>query len=447
MKESKTCSILLGIILLFYLSSITITRASEHQTNSNYLVTLQSPTPIQGGKFGSEIALSGNRLLVGETWAHVDEKNGAGKAYLYDTDWNLISTLTPTTPKQKGEFSSSLDIKDDILVVSSHRANIGDLPSAGEVQVYDSSGSPLYTLQSTQPTRDCKFGRRVAIGNGIILIGHCWATTPCSGTVAVYDLEQNYLTTLTGESMSSIAGEELAANEEYILIGGITQSGSVSIFDYDWNHLTTLQPPEPKQLTGYGGCISISGDHFVVGEPGATVDESEGAGRAYVYDTNWNLVTTLESPSPEADAEFGIDVCIIDDLVMVGEAKGDVTNGDEGKVYVFDLSGNLLDTIVSPEPETGSQFGFNVFTDGDLIVVSEVGATVEGVSKAGKIHIFRLGELAIEEPKPEEESNEAESESETESEKSGGIPGFPVDSVVVGLVFAVLMLWLIQRTR
>ena len=406
----------------------------------HHVFTLESPTPIQDGRFGSDIALSGNRLLVGETGAKIDNKSEAGRAYLFDTAWKLIANLTPTTPKTGAGFSRSLDIKGDILVVSSYRADIGNMVSAGEVQVYDSSGSPLYVLHSVQPIPLCKFGRELAIGNGIILVGHCPATSGCRGTVAVYDLEQNYLTTLTGEPLlKSVAGEELAANDEFIFVGGTTSIGSFFVFDYNWNLVKTLQSPEPDTNTNYGGSVAINGNYFVVGESGATVDEYESAGRAYVYDTDWNLVSTLQSPTPEADAEFGIDVSIAGDLVVVGEGKGDVTNGDEGKVYVFNLNGNLLDVIVSPEPEMGAQFGYNVLTDGELLIVSEVDATVDEISRAGKVHVFRLGEYTVEETTPV-----AEEEPETE-DTGGWIPGFPLITLALGLLCTTI--FLTQRKR
>ena len=62
---------------------------------------------------------------------------------------------------------------------------------------------------------------------------------------------------------------------------------------------------------------------------------------------------------------------------------------------------------------------------------------------------YSLGEPTTEQPDPEEETTETESESEpeTESETSGGIPGFPLESIVLSIVLTVIGLWLIQRKR
>ncbi len=99
----------------------------------------------------------------------------------------------------------------------------------------------------------------------------------------------------------------------------------------------------------------------------------------------------LESPTPEDNGEFGIHVAIGGGLVVVGERRGDVVTMNEGKAYVFDLEGNLVDTLVSPDPEVGAQFGWRVATDGEIIVVADVLHSADGVSQAGTVHVFGKG--------------------------------------------------------
>jgi hypothetical protein len=97
----------------------------------------------------------------------------------------------------------------------------------------------------------------------------------------------------------------------------------------------------------------------------------------------------------------------------------------------------------APDPAVGAQFGYEVATDGEIVLVAEVEATVDGVSRAGKVHIFGLGEPVaepvVEEPVVEEEAEEPKSGS--------GIPGFPYESVLLGVVSVILVLWFIQRRR
>jgi hypothetical protein len=217
------------------------------------------------------------------------------------------------------------------------------------------------------------------------------------------------------------------------------------VFDHDFNLVQTLQSPDLQNYSLYGDVVDISQDCVLVSEKWATVDGHEKAGRVHVYDTQWELLFTLQSPTPEDNGEFGEDVDIDGVLIVVGERKGDVEVMNEGKAHVFDLEGNLLATLVSPEPEIGAQFGYKVLTDGEIVIVDELEATVEGVGKAGKVHIFRPGEPPTQQPEPGEEPTEPESEPESETRK--GIPGFPLESTVISIILAILVLWLIHRNR
>ena len=134
-------------------------------------------------------------------------------------------------------------------------------------------------------------------------------------------------------------------------------------------------------------------------------------------------------------------------MVVVGESGRNGETINDGRAYIFDSDGNLLAILQSPEPYLGAMFGYSVDVSEDTVAVGERYATVEGESKAGLVHVFGLGEPAAEQPAPEEETTETETEPETESEKGGGIPGFPLESIVISIVLAVSILWLLQRQR
>ena len=80
-------------------------------------------------------------------------------------------------------------------------------------------------------------------------------------------------------------------------------------------------------------------------------------------------------------------------------------------------------------------------------MVSDVEATVEGVSKAGKVHVFAPGSGAEPEAEPELEPVETRIEPDEEPSFWERIPGFPLESIVMGLTVGVLVLLLIQRRK
>jgi hypothetical protein len=316
-------------------------------------------------------------------------------------------------------------------------------------------------------------------------------------------------------------GTSLALSDEYIIVGEpgyITRPieiGSVHVFDYDWNHVATLNAPEQGEYSGFGNQVATDGDIIVVGEFMATVDGHEKAGRAHIFDTGWNHLAVLQAPAPDDNGEFGIDLAVGGGLVVVGEGKGDVSDMNEGKTYLFDLEGNLISTLTSPDPTIGARFGYRVATDGEFVVVAEVEATADELIKAGRVHIFQAGaavfisgNLTIDpssveadgtvtvsvevkntgsesgshtvalklDGEVEEEKTvtlspeEAETVSfevttsklgthsveidgltgsyavtEKEEEPSGGIPGFPYEAIILGVVAGVVILWMMQR--
>jgi hypothetical protein len=441
------------LILLCILAAISVApvRAEEEY---HVIATLEPSNPQGFGGFGGDIALSGDLLLIGEWWGEVEDFGTAGLAYLYDSDGNLLSTLQAPEPELNAEFGRTVDLLGDMMVVGSPLYDAEGLRRAGEVYVFDSDGSLQFTLQSPDPQMSGNFGIEVALGKDVILVGETGGTTQGilnAGAVHVYDTEGVYLTTFTSPSMKPVGlfGYMLVANEEFILVGepgGHDDPpfviGSVHVFDYDWNLVTTIQAPEQVVRTMFGRSIAIRGETVVIGEIWADVEGVERAGKAYIFDTGWNHLATLVSTAPRVGGEFGRGLVIGGDLMVVGERRGDVISIKEGKAYVFDLEWNLLSTLASPDPTVGAQFGYDVATDGEIVVVADVEANVEGVSKAGKVHVFGPGPGA--EAEPEAVTTETKPAAE-EKKPSGGIPGFPYESIIIGLVFGAFVLWLLQR--
>jgi hypothetical protein len=342
----------------------------------------------------------------------------------------------------------------DIIVVG-FICNVNDNVEAGKAYIFDSEGVLLSTIQSPEPEPVARFGWELCLYKDILIVAEPSKNVQGAsdaGVVHVFNSEGDFLRTLFSPSslVSGYFGQSIDVNDEFIFIGEFGpqcsrpfENGSVHVYNREYDLVMTLQSPDHQEHTYFGSSVAIIENRFVVGEYWATVDGHERAGRAHIYDTDWNLVATLQSPTPEDNGEFGVDVAIGGGLVVVGESKGDVISMNEGKAYVFDLEGNFIDMLVSPEPEIGAQFGDKVDTDGEIIVVADFEHSVDGVSKAGKVHIFGLGEPVaepvVEEPVVEEEADETKSRI--------GIPGFPYESILLGVVSVILVVWSIQRRR
>ena len=446
---------LVGLITLCIIASLLVSpvRADEEY---HVIATLQSPVPSDVGWFGSDLVLYEDTLLVIGWNADPGDLKNVGGAYIYDSNWNLVATLQAPSLMATEKFISA-DMWGDTIAIGSE-TNVEDIQLAGSVYIFDSEGVLLTTIQSPEPELEGHFGWELCLCRDILLVPEIWIIdkgVTNAGVVHVFNSEGDFLRTIRSPSPTLLGtfGISIDANDEFILVGELglsdkpSNDSNVHVYDIDYNLVTTLYSPDNQDRSFFGNSVTISGDHVVIGERWASVEDYEMAGRAHIYDTGWNLVATLQSPTPEDNAEFGFSVAIGGGLVVVGELKWDVETMNEGKAYVFDLEGNLIDTLVSPEPEVDAMFGWQVVTDGDIILVADVQHSADGFSQAGKVHVFEWGEPAAEQPAPEEETTETETESESESEKGGGIPGFPFESIVISMVLAVLLLWLIQRKR
>ena len=130
--------------------------------------------------------------------------------------------------------------------------------------------------------------------------------------------------------------------------------------------------PVRLETAKVGTSIAIDGNTAVVG---ARDFDNRGAAFVYVQDEEtgaWSLQATLQSEETELDDQFGIDVAISGDTIVVGTGNG-------GSAYVFQRLGNAWS-----EPTEISQnvdgFGSAVDIDIDTLVIGA------GASNAGYIY-------------------------------------------------------------
>jgi hypothetical protein len=116
---------------------------------------------------------------------------------------------------------------------------------------------------------------------------------------------------------------------------------------------------------------------------------------------------------------------------------------EEGRAYVFNVDGTLIQSLTAPEPSYQAYFGLDVDIQDDTIVVGECWAEVDGHPNSGRIHVYQLGAPVKAQDPGEEETPQVSDE--PDSEPSGWIPGFPVLSIGVALLLCTLVLYFKQK--
>lgn len=130
---------------------------------------LTNPTPAAGDSFGNSVAISGTRVVIGASQDDAGA-NSAGTAYVYDlalsTPTVPVLTLTNPAPALDDRFGTAVAISGTRVVVGtpSHRT---DTSTWGIAYVFDlvstMPGTPIATLINPSPMSADNFGSSLAV--------------------------------------------------------------------------------------------------------------------------------------------------------------------------------------------------------------------------------------------------------------------------------------------
>jgi len=210
--------------------------------------------------------------------------------------------------------------------------------------------------------------------------------------------------------------------------------------------------PNPQAGAEFGATMAFVGDvngdgvpDLLVGAPKQDVGGNTDQGQVYLLSgATGALILTLDNPSPQAGAKFGVIVASAGDIdgdgendLLIGAPEqdvgpcqiGDTSGCSVGQAFVFSsVTGDLLLTLNHPTPNNSSFFGSAVASIGDIsgdlvpdLIVGSPGNGL-GVFRPSQVFVFSGADgsllLTINDPHP----------SEVESEV-----GFTFGSVVVSI--------------
>lgn len=262
------------------------------------LQKLTSPAPFGGDVFGTSVAMEDGRLVVGAPGVDVSGRLSQGAAYVFrytPAGWVLEATLTANDGLANDTFGEDVAIHGDRIVVGSDGAAVGGVLNAGAAYVYRRTGNTWVQEQklvASDGTASDLFGDAVAIGDKVIAVGAYAAEGPAGASQgAAYLFRYNSLIGVWEQREKILAidaassdqfGSRVAIDGQYLLIGssfddvaGISGTNHGSAHLYRWTTdsgqtnkpVLIYTPPGAASGDGLGESLAISSQFIALGVP------------------------------------------------------------------------------------------------------------------------------------------------------------------------------------
>jgi drug/metabolite transporter superfamily protein YnfA len=391
------------------------------------VLTLTNPSPGDYNAFGAAVAISGTRLLIGDSTHDVSGMD-TGAAYAYDlnsaTPAIPMAVLVNPTPTVQGYFGHAVAMSGARAVVGTYRLDAG-AQDAGGAYVYDlSSATPaltVATLVNPGPAAFDYFGLAVAISGTRVVIAapNDDTGTNNAGSAYVYDLASPTpavpVMTLTNPSPASVDqfGVAVAISGARVVVAGWWDDvgkvnvGRAYVYDLAGSSpkvpVATLTNPTPAQFDYFGHAAAISGTRVVIGAPFDDTSATN-AGSAYTFDLAGadpaEPVATLDTTGLAGFHNFGDAVAISGRYVVVGAAHApfndpffDKGASSGGNTYVYDLASAAptvpMLTLTNPSPAAYDFFGWSLAVAGTTLVIGARNDST-GAQYAGSVYVYDL---------------------------------------------------------
>ena len=150
---------------------------------------------------------------------------------------------------------------------------------------------------------------------------------------------------------------------------------------------------DPSDL--FGSSAALDGDVAAIGSPFDDNVYGGDAGAVYVYrfdGVNWVLDATLHAADGAAADQFGVDVAVSGDVIIVGARLDDDAGSGSGSAYIFRYDGsswNQEDKLTASDAAANDLFGGSVAAAENVVIVGAIGQD-NGGEETGAAYVYRI---------------------------------------------------------
>lgn len=312
--------------------------------------------PGGNADFALAVAISGDTAAVSQ--ANSETPNALQRVVVYrrgTSGWTQEAIID----RRVGNFGSALAISGDRMVIGANYASFREIAYAGLAFVYRRTNG-VWTFESqlegdfTYPDWSRPgFGSTVAIEGNLIVVGA--SQTAGKGAAFVYKLLSGRwtrvakLTSPTGQRFGtsvSVSSGRVAVGDPMVTNSNRSESGNATIFTEasGWRALQILKMPTPTTYEQYGQSVCIGGTRLVVGGRWGT--------GVYEWQNGRFALSTTLQPGPglwefhRQENLFGRSVALSGNIIVVSDpgqwsspVPTDPWNSYAGAIYVYTKTG------------------------------------------------------------------------------------------------------------
>jgi len=351
-------------------------------------------------QFGVAVAASSGGYAVGAPRAEV-KGTPSGSVFVYSPGHALLRTLVPPKPQAGMSFGFAVAVSEKVIAVGAPDYRPAGGAATGAVFLFWREDGSFYKMLTDQtPSSRDKFGATLALHDdtGLLAVG-----APAHqrdgvavGEVQVFDLRSGgHIATIDDPtpSKNDLFGLAIAFNDTLMAVGAPAdhskpaQAGQVHIYSIaDWNLLHTLDDPTPTRFDLFGDSVDLADTYLAIGAPRHGDKVASKGGEVHLFAVeDFQLLWTQTPSESHNNAWFGRPVQIVDNELVVG-AFGQVP----GRVHVLGLrDGSLVRQIKDSEPTEDDQFGIAMARMGRTLIIGSPGDDGRG-RDSGEVVVFRV---------------------------------------------------------
>lgn len=329
-------------------------------------VGAQDPVPLVSDNvqpfdfFGQQVSTADDLVVVSSPFADLGDIYNVGRLHVFEPvngAWEQTASLLPPEPGLNDLLGQALATDGQRIAAGSRSADGGTIES-GAVDIFVRAGGTWVHEQRVRPLEPQPFGRwglAVDIDGDVLAVGAPQHNVPTENEGEVWMYERG-------------------------------ASG--------WRLTDVLTAPDPDQLAYFGQALDLHGDTLIVGTP----SESQGGfaqGGAHVFesrDTGWTHTADLHAPDAGDFDQHGMAVATNGDRVAIGSPFTDVWGNASGEVRVFVKAHGAwrrLDRLFAPNPLPDDHFGRALAMQGDLLAVASMAPPDILEAGIGAVHLYR----------------------------------------------------------